>query len=66
MDKVVVTMADGSLTAYAAQVLAGTGLTTTDVEGTDTPDEASAAHALRHGWDMARRAAKIDQDGVTP
>lgn len=51
------------LNGYAAQVLAGTGLTTADVTGDDTPDEGSAADALRHGWDMARRASKVDQGG---
>lgn len=56
-------MVDDALNAYAAQVLAGTGLSPTDVSGPDDPGEGSAAHALRHGWDIARRAAKIDQDG---
>ena len=56
----------GALHAYAARVLAGTGLTPADVVGEDNPDEGSAAHALRHGWDMARRAAQINQDGATP
>ena len=59
-------MTEGSLDAYAVQVLAGTGLTAADVTGDDTPDEGSAAHALRHGWDMARRAGQIDQNGATP
>lgn len=57
-------MADEALNAYAAQVLAGTGLSAADVIGTDDPAEGSAAHALRHGWDTARRAAKIAQDGA--
>ncbi|MDQ1249391.1 MAG: hypothetical protein QG597_3766 [Actinomycetota bacterium] len=57
-------MADDALNAYAAQVLAGTGLTPADVTGPDEPAEGSAAHALRHGWDMARRAAKVAQDGA--
>ena len=56
-------MSKSDLNGYAAQVLAGTGLTTADVAGDDTPDEGSAADALRHGWDMARRASKVDQDG---
>lgn len=54
-------MADDALNAYAAQVLAGTGLTAADVTGTDSPAEGSAAHALRHGWDIARRAAKAGE-----
>jgi hypothetical protein len=54
-------MADDALNAYAAQVLAGTGLTAADVAGTDSPAEGSAAHALRHGWDIARRAAKAGE-----
>ncbi|MDA0250732.1 MAG: hypothetical protein O3B27_03615 [Actinomycetota bacterium] len=56
-------MAEEALNAYAAQVLAGTGLTPTDVTGADEPAEGSAAHALRHGWDVARRAAKITPGG---
>lgn len=55
-----------ALDAYAEQVLAGTGLTVADVTGEDTPDEGSALHALRHGWDMARRAEQINLNGVTP
>ncbi len=54
-------MADEALNALAAQVLAGTGLTTADVTGTDDPAEGSAAHALRHGWEIARRAAKVGE-----
>jgi hypothetical protein len=57
-------MADDALNAFAAQVLAGTGLTPADVTGSDEPAEGSAAYALRHGWDLARRAAKIGQDGA--
>ncbi len=57
-------MLKADLNAYAAQVLAGTGLTPADVVGEDTPDEGSAVQALRHGWDMARRAAKVNQDEV--
>lgn len=51
----------GALHAYAHQVLAGTGLTETDVYATpvDDDDEGSAAHALQHGWELARRAAKV-------
>lgn len=56
-------MADDALNAYAAQVLAGTGLSAADVTGADEPAEGSAAHALRHGWGMARRAAKVAVDG---
>jgi len=56
-------MADDALNALAAQVLAGTGLTPADVIGSDEPAEGSAAHALRHGWDVARRGAKVAQDG---
>lgn len=56
-------MADDALNAYAGQVLAGTGLSAADVTGPDEPAEGSAAYALRHGWDMARRAAKVAQDG---
>lgn len=56
-------MSKSDLGAYAAQVLAGTGLTPADVTGSDDPAEGSAAHALRHGWDTARRAALINQDG---
>jgi hypothetical protein len=56
-------MSKSNLNGYAAQVLAGTGLTIADVTGEDTPDEGSAADALRHCWDMARRASKVDQDG---
>jgi len=52
-------MATSAIEAYAEQVLAGTGLSVADVTGTDTPEEGSAAYALRHGWDLARRAAKI-------
>lgn len=49
-----------ALHVYAQQVLAGTGLTASDVYATTgTDDEGSAAHALRHGWDLARRAAKV-------
>lgn len=55
-----------TLRAYAEAMLAGTGLTVDDVTGEDAVDEATAAHALRHGWDMARRAAQISQDGGTP
>jgi hypothetical protein len=54
-------MADEALNALAAQVLAGTGLTAADVTGTDDPAEGSAAHALRHGWEIARRAAKVGE-----
>lgn len=57
-------MSKADLNAYAAQVLAGTGLSQADVAGEDTPDEGSALHALRHGWDMARRASKVGQDGA--
>jgi hypothetical protein len=60
-------MTDGDpLTAYAAQVLAGTGLTPADVTAHTDAAEGSAAHALRHGWDTAARAATVDhtdQDG---
>ncbi|MCF6389739.1 hypothetical protein L2K20_22425 [Mycobacterium sp. MBM] len=50
----------GALHAYAHQVLAGTGLTETDVYATPTDDdEGSAAHALQHGWELARRATKV-------
>ena len=49
----------GALHAYAHQVLAGTGLTETDVYATPTDDDGSAAHALQHGWELARRAAKV-------
>lgn len=49
-----------ALHAYAQQVLAGTGLTETDVYATPADDdEGSAAHALQHGWELARRAAKV-------
>lgn len=52
-----------ALHVYAQQVLAGTGLTVSDVYATtDAADEGSAAHALRHGWDLARRAAKVDAE----
>lgn len=44
---------------YAQQVLAGTGLTEADVNATAAGDEGSAAQALQHGWDLARRAAKV-------
>jgi len=50
---------DAALSGYAHQVLAGTGLSITDVTGDSEPAEGSAAHALAHGWDMARRAAKV-------
>jgi hypothetical protein len=50
----------GALHAYAHQVLAGTGLTETDVYAIPSgDDEGSAAHALQHGWQLARRAAKV-------
>jgi hypothetical protein len=50
----------GTLHAYAQQVLAGTGLTENDVYAAPTDDgEGSAAHALQHGWELARRAAKV-------
>lgn len=49
-----------ALRVYAQQVLAGTGLTESDVyAATGADGEGSAAHALRHGWDLARRAAKV-------
>lgn len=54
-------MAEGSLNDYAAGVLAGTGLTVSNVTGDDTPAEGSAAYALRDGWDMARRSEQIEQ-----
>jgi len=54
-------MADSALNEYAAGVLAGTGLTVSDVTGEGTPAEGSAAYALRDGWDMARRADQIEQ-----
>lgn len=57
--------ADGDTTRlhdYAQQVLAGTGLTEADVYAAHADDdEGSAAHALRHGWDLARRAATVAQ-----
>lgn len=50
----------GALHAYAQQVLAGTGLTETDAyASTAADDEGSAAHALQHGWELARSAAKV-------
>lgn len=63
--KAVPTMADlsdysSALHVYAQQVLAGTGLTEADVYATTgADDEGSAAQALRHGWELARRAAKV-------
>ena len=47
------------LAAYAERILAGTGLSGKDTTGDDIPAAGSAADALRHGWDMARRAEKI-------
>ena len=44
---------------YAAQVLAGTGLSTADVTGLSAPAEGTAAQALREGWRVADRAARI-------
>lgn len=48
-----------ALASYAETLLAGTGLDTTDVTGEGRPEAGSALHALRHGWDMARRPEKI-------
>lgn len=55
-------MADANSDAlqdYAAQVLAGTGLSAADVTGGGHPVEGSAAQALQEGWELARRAEKI-------
>jgi hypothetical protein len=48
-----------ALAAFAQRVLSTTGLTTADVIGTDPAAEGSAEHALRHGWDMARRSEQV-------
>ena len=48
-----------ALRAYAAQVLAGTGLSAADTTGAATPAEGTAAQALREGWQVAERAATI-------
>lgn len=51
-----------ALHTYAQRVLAGTGLTETDAHAAEaSQDEGSAVHALQHGWDLARRAAKVVQ-----
>jgi hypothetical protein len=51
---------DTALHTFTRQVLSGTGLTAADLT---TPggesDEGSAAQALQHGWDLARRATKV-------
>ncbi len=48
-----------ALASYAETLLAGTGLTTADVVGDEHPSTGSALHALRHGWDMARRGEQV-------
>lgn len=48
-----------ALAHHAETLLAGTGLTTADVVGDDDPATGSALHALRHGWDMARRGEQV-------
>lgn len=48
-----------ALAAFAHRLLSTTGLTTADVIGTEPADEGSAEQALRHGWDMARRAEQV-------
>lgn len=48
-----------ALASYAETLLAGTGLNATDSVGDDHPPNGSALHALRHGWDMARRGEKV-------
>ena len=50
---------DDKLMAYAQRILSGTGLTVDDVAGEDTPPVGSAAEALRHGWELARRAGQV-------
>ncbi|GAB4980935.1 MULTISPECIES: hypothetical protein [Mycobacterium] len=52
---------DQRLMAYAQRILAGTGLTVEDTTGDDAAPVGSAAEALRHGWDMARRAGKVQR-----
>ncbi len=48
-----------ALRAYAEQVLAGTGLSAADVTAGGDCAEGSAAHALKLGWEVASRAAKV-------
>jgi hypothetical protein len=51
---------DTALHTYTRQVLSGTGLTAADVTAVGgASDEGTAAHALQHGWDLARRADKV-------
>ncbi|UCN12538.1 MULTISPECIES: hypothetical protein [Mycobacterium avium complex (MAC)] len=52
---------DDKLMAYAQRILSGTGLTADDVMGEGTPPVGSAAEALRHGWEMARRAGQVQR-----
>ncbi|EUA09604.1 MULTISPECIES: hypothetical protein [Mycobacterium] len=53
---------EAALNAYAQQILAGTELTVTDIGHPDNLDGGAAADALRHGWDMARRAGQVRHD----
>ncbi|WP_131822308.1 hypothetical protein [Mycobacteroides chelonae] len=48
-----------SLRSYAERILAGTGLDPQDVlrEGAAVPG--TAAEALRHGWQTAERAGRV-------
>jgi hypothetical protein len=48
-----------ALASYAETLLAGTGLNAADVVGDDHPETGSALHALRHGWDTARRGEQV-------
>ena len=48
-----------ALASYAETLLAGTGLNPSDVIGDAHPETGSALHALRHGWDMARRGELV-------
>lgn len=52
---------DDKLAGYATRILSGTGLTADDITGEDTPPAGSAMEALRHGWEMARRAEQVQR-----
>ncbi|OHU47413.1 hypothetical protein BKG82_27800 [Mycobacteroides chelonae] len=47
------------LTAYAARILAGTGLSTQDAVNDHPAQPGTAGEALRHGWQTADRAARV-------